>query len=228
MVRAAEPQLVKRRVVDDLPAAACAEIAAALAHGGTLALSGGSTPQPVHARLATLPLPWERITVFFVDERAVPPDDPQSNYGAARAALLDHVPASVLRMRGELPAEEAAAEYERLLPARFDVVLLGLGADGHTASLFPGDPSLDERERLVVAARAPVPPVERITLTLPALARAERMLFLVSGAGKAAAVAAVAASRPLPGASAPPPASRVAPRTGEPLWLLDAAAADLA
>ncbi|MFT7465477.1 MAG: 6-phosphogluconolactonase [Pseudohongiellaceae bacterium] len=208
------------RVVDNLVSAACAEVHAALAEGGVLLLSGGGTPQPVHARLAESKLPWSAITVGFADERAVPPDDPASNYAQAWQQLLRHVPAQVLRMQGELPPAEAARAYEAVLPKAIDLGLLGLGIDGHTASLFAGDPALDEPRLAVATSRAPVAPHERITLTLPGLARAERLVFLVAGAEKAQALAAIAAGQDLP-------AGRVRSRHGEPLWLVDRAAASL-
>ncbi|HEX2254601.1 MAG TPA: 6-phosphogluconolactonase [Thermoanaerobaculia bacterium] len=174
---------------------------------------------------------WRRVEVFYGDERAVPPDDPASNHRMARETLLDHVPVpgeAVHRVRGELGPEEAAAAYERELVAalgeapRFDLVLLGLGGDGHTASLFPGDVAGEDRVppgRLVAAATAPVVPRQRVTLTYRALAAARSVLFLVEGAGKAAMVARV-----LSGDLALP-ATRVRPAAGEPLWFLDAAAA---
>jgi 6-phosphogluconolactonase len=200
-----------------------------------LALSGGSTPRALHARLAAMgadALPWAQTTVVFGDERCVPPDDPASNYGMARDTLLAHVPvaeAHVLRMEGEREPTDAAARYEALLrglaaqhaiadeAALFDLVLLGMGTDGHTASLFPGTPALDESSRWVVPGHAPVVPHDRITLTFPALARAREILLLVAGADKRAP-----ATRVLGGDDTLPAAR---PRGRErTTWLLDRAA----
>jgi 6-phosphogluconolactonase len=157
----------------------------------SLALAGGYTPRPVYERLALTDLPWADIDVFMGDERCVPPDDPASNYGMARAALLDRVPARV----HPPPAPGCDAEaYERELTSvfgtampAFDLVILGLGADGHTASLFPGSPALAVRDRAVVRVEAP--DHARLTLTLPALSAAKTALFLVEGAGKREALA---------------------------------------
>jgi len=219
----------------------------------SLALAGGSTPRPLYERLAGEPyrsaVPWERLQVFWGDERCVPPDHPASNYRMAREALLDHVPVAasrVHRLRGELPPPEAArlyaAQLEAVLgrPPRLDLVLLGLGADGHTASLFPaafaaavegggdGEASDDPHPgRWAAPATAPAEPRQRVTLTLSTLDAARRVLFLVAGADKAAAVARSLASptaAPRPG-EAPTPAARVRPTDGDVLWLLDAAAA---
>lgn len=159
----------------------------------SLALSGGSTPGPIYEALAAAPdIPWERIRVFFADERAVPPDDPASNYRLVRNALLDRTPipaASVHRMEAERPdLNEAAESYERQLPWRVDVLVLGIGEDGHTASLFPGSPNLRETARRVAPARSPSPPTERLTIT-PAVVRSAGRLFLFArGRAKADSV----------------------------------------
>jgi 6-phosphogluconolactonase len=161
-----------------------------------VALSGGATPQPVYDRLARDRLAgrirWEDVEVFFADERAVPPDDPASNYRMAMATLLGRVPipaARVHRLEAERADRDAAARaYERLLPDRLDVLLLGMGADGHTASLFPGAAALDERARRVVPVIGPTPPRERLTITPPVIAAARRVAVLVAGADKAATV----------------------------------------
>ncbi len=212
------------------------ELAAAVDRDGaaTLVLSGGSTPRALYRLLATperrARVPWDRVEFLFGDERCVRPIDVDSNYRMAHEALLGALapdPGSVHRIRGELPPGEAAADYEARLrarfgeagPPRFDLVLLGLGGDGHTASLFPGDAALDETARLAVAARAPVEPRDRVTLTFPVLNAARRVLFLVAGADKAPAVARVASG------DATAPAARVAPAAGRCTWLLDRAAA---
>ena len=209
----------------------------------TMALSGGSTPRRLYQLLADADGPyaaalrWDRIHLFFGDERHVPPEDPDSNYRMVSETLLSRITvASVHRMRGELPEAAAAAEsYEGDLarffeidaaadpPPRIDVVLLGLGADGHTASLFPGSPALDERRRWVVAPFVERLGASRITLTLPVLNRAREVLFLVSGLAKAHALARALA----PGGSAPPPpAARVQPDLEAPIWIADRDAAN--
>jgi 6-phosphogluconolactonase len=164
-----------------------------------LALSGGATPRPVYERLALPPLttriPWERVEVFFGDERAVPPTDSGSNYRMAKDALLDRVSvpaAHVHRMEAERADREAAARsYERALPAQLDLLLLGMGVDGHTASLFPGSPGLEERRHRVVPATGPTPPRERLTITPPVIAAARRVAVMVAGAEKAGTLARV-------------------------------------
>jgi 6-phosphogluconolactonase len=185
-----------------------------------VAISGGKTPLPAYALLAREPgLPWAETDVFFADERCVPPGDPRSNYGAARAALLGHVPARVHRIVGEREPEEAARAYEAELRATLgerpalDLVLLGVGDDGHTASLFPGSPALDERARLVLATPAPPGALAawRVTLGLAALDGARRACFLVEGEGKRAPLARILAGEDLP-------AARV--RAAEVRWLV--------
>lgn len=202
----------------------------------SLALSGGATPRALYQLLGdpAAPfrdrIPWRAVHAFFGDERAVAPDDERSNYRMAREALLDRVPVgSVHRIPGELGAAEGAARYEDDLrrhfgaiesPA-FDLVLLGLGPDGHTASLFPGSPALREGRRWAVAAPGPPPATERITLTVPVLERARAALFLVAGAEKAAPLRRLL--RPRPGEE-PVPAGTIHFR-GEVRVLADRAAA---
>lgn len=181
----------------ELPHTAAAWIAHAIMQavrdngGCSIALSGGKSPQPIYAELAGSfrEIPWKHVQVYFGDERAVPPTDAMSNYGMARASLLDRVPvpaANVHRMEGERADLDAAArDYERLLPPAFDVLLLGLGPDGHTASLFPGAPTLDERVRRVVAADSPFPPPRRLTITPPVIAAARTTAMIVSARDKA-------------------------------------------
>lgn len=198
----------------------------------TVALAGGSTPRAMHAVLATEPagvVPWERTSVFFGDERAVSPEHKESNFRMARETLLGHVPVPadrVFRMSGESKdLDEAARRYEedlrREAPDGVDLIFLGMGADGHTASLFPGSKALEEAERWVVATNAPagLRPSRRITMTLPAIALARRALFVVTGASKRAALAAVRN-----GSEPRLPAARV--RAQEMLlWIVDSAAA---
>jgi 6-phosphogluconolactonase len=173
-----------------------------------LALSGGSTPPPIFQRLLAPELrgtlDWPRVHVFWVDERCVPPDHADSNYGMALDALLRHVRVgSVHRMRGEDEPQQAARAYEAELvesfgmPAgeapRFDMLLLGMGPDGHVASLFPGTPALHERERLVVAPHVPKLDAWRISLTFPVLNAARSAIVAVSGSGKRDALARLTA-----------------------------------
>jgi 6-phosphogluconolactonase len=189
-------------VVED-PAATCAERMLSVARaGGHLVLSGGSTPRRAYELAAADPAAWAGANLWFGDERCVPPEDERSNFLMFKEALLDRIgehaaSAVVHRIQGELGPDAAADAYEReLLDAgapRPDLVLLGIGPDGHTASLFPDQPSLQERSRLVVGVpQAGLEPfVPRVTLTLPALAAAERIVFLVAGESKAEIVARV-------------------------------------
>jgi len=164
-----------------------------------VALSGGSTPKRMHELLSAMgreALPWDRVELWFGDERTVPPDHPDSNYGMAKRTLIDPLRLSqVHRMEGERDAVQAAADYERALvtaagaPPVLDLVFLGMGPDGHTASLFPGSPAVGERQRYVVANPVDSPVAKgkttRITLTVPALCAARHVRFLVAGADKA-------------------------------------------
>jgi 6-phosphogluconolactonase len=200
----------------------------------SLVLSGGSTPQALYRQLANFPyateIDWTRLHVFWGDERCVPPNHPQSNYRMAYQALLDHVPVPrehIHRMRGEQPPEEAAKAYAQELAQffserqpQFDLVLLGIGADGHTASLFPHSAALKEDQRWVVANYAPSQASWRITLTIPALNAARQVAFLVSGADKANTL-----QRVLEGPYQPDelPAQFIQPA----VWMVDAAAASL-
>ena len=205
----------------------------------SIVLSGGSTPRTLYQLLASdfrNRIPWANVHVFWGDERYVAPDDPGSNYRMAREALLDHVPcppANIHPMPTHYPGPDVAArEYERTLRDRFarewphfDLVLLGIGDDGHTASLFPGSLALAERTRWVVAARAPVEPYVRVTLTLPALTRGSAVHVLVSGAAKAEALRHV-----LEGAGdwIKYPAAGVRLGTASVIWWADREAAALA
>lgn len=202
----------------------------------SLVLSGGSTPKALYQHLAHLPyarkIEWARLHLFWGDERCVPPDHPQSNYQMARQALLEHVPVppdQIHRMRGELPPEEAAQAYAQELvqffggrQPQFDLILLGMGADGHTASLFPYSPALKQSQRWVVANYVSSQESWRITLTIPAINAGQEILFLVSGADKANTL-----QRVLEGPSQPEelPAQFVKPAAQTPLWLVDSAAA---
>jgi 6-phosphogluconolactonase len=207
-----------------------------------LALAGGSTPVGLYRLLAQAPyretMDWSRTFIYFTDERCVPPDHTDSNYRMVRETLLDHVaipPANIFRMAGELDPAQAAAFYETILRQdfslrgrsrpRFDLILLGMGDDGHTASLFPDTPATRKERRLVMPTEAPAqarPAVPRLTLTYAVLNAAANVMFLVAGAGKAAAVQAVL-SEAEPDRDLP--ARRVQPVNGQLTWLLDRAAA---
>jgi len=176
----------------EVAAEAARIVAAALADGArTLVLAGGSTPRRCYELLAGMDIAWGRVTVLFGDERCVPAADPESNYRMAKESLLDRVaPASIHRMPAELGAEEAAAAYDRLIGSLglLDMVLLGVGPDGHTASLFPGRPELAASGWAVAVHDAPKPPPDRVSLTLGTLQAAHRVLVLATGSDKADAV----------------------------------------
>jgi 6-phosphogluconolactonase len=204
-----------------------------------LSLAGGSTPRPLYELLATprfaTRIDWPHVHVFWGDERCVPPDNPESNYRMAREALLDHVefpPTNVHRIRGEDEPTKAAAAYEEMLGAffgsreilpraSFDLVLLGMGADGHTASLFPGSAAARETRRWVVASPGPQPGRWRISLTPVLLNAAEDVTFLVSGANKADRLKELFEDR-RPDRL---PAQFIRPTHGALHWMIDAAAA---
>ena len=207
----------------------------------SIALAGGETPRATYERLARPPLselmPWARTLVFFGDERGVPPEHPDSNYGMARRALLSKVPIpprQVFRIPGEGSDPDAVAtEYARTIAEqlnvrrgevpRLDVILLGLGIDGHTASLFPGSPVLKEVFRTVAAVHAAAAVIQqRFTMTYPILNAAACVIYLVSGSVKAKAVKAA-----LGEGSPAMPAAAVRPSDGRLIWLLDRAAAAL-
>lgn len=192
-----------------------------------VALSGGSTPRALYSRLASANVDWQNVDLYFGDERNVPADDPQSNYRMVREALFDAINISddqIHRWRTELgDAEEVAADYRDRLaelgsPPNFDLVLLGLGEDAHTASLFPRTAALDELELFAVSNPVPAMNAMRFTITFPAINAAVLVLFLVSGASKAAAV-----KRVFDGAEpiGDVPALGVSPTTGRSLWLVD-------
>lgn len=204
-----------------------------------VAFSGGTTPARLFDALAKpryrRRVDWKRTRVFFVDERCVPPSHERSNYRLAKEHLLDPIrvpPSNVFRMRGEDEPRRAAADYERVLreefgghTPRFDLVLLGLGSDGHTASLFPGTPALAEKTRWVVSVVSnPSPPPReiRLTLTLPVVNAGRRVDFLVAGKDKASVVATLLGKKP---GYRKLPASRVSPKRGSLVWIIDEAAA---
>jgi 6-phosphogluconolactonase len=203
----------------------------------TVALSGGNTPRAAYELLAADPLrenlPWSNVFIYFGDERCVPPDDERSNYRMAREAFLDAVPipsANVARMRGEIDPGLAANEYASILRAelggvpRLDLVMLGLGEDGHTASLFPGIAQEVEEHSLVKTAYAQSQAMWRVTVTPKLINAARRVVFAVEGAQKARALAAVYEG---PRDPMTYPAQLVQPSSGELTWLVDEAAASL-
>ena len=204
----------------------------------TLCLTGGSTPEPVYRRLAEMDLEWDRIHLFWTDERMVPQDHEESNAGMARRALIEPagIPESnVHAMRGDLGKHEAAEDYEAQLhqffgedPVSFDLLHLGMGGDGHVASLFPGTPQLDETERWAVPSRAPASMAvrQRLTLTFPALDTARRTLVMAAGAKKRDAFASAVEAYEQ-GALVPPPIARVRP-DGPMIWMVDRALAEAA
>lgn len=211
----------------------------ALAERGVarIALSGGSTPRRTYELLGSEgKLADGKVEIYFADERCVPPTDHASNYRLVAETIGDH--GNVNRIRGELPPEEAADEYEALLRSRFgggepvfDLILLGIGADGHTASLFPGEPELEERRRWIVATKREHAWVRRVTLTIPVLNAAREAVMLATGAEKAKAVAGILAGGTSPaarvlgarllldedaaGAGTPPPKRGAKPATDE-------------
>lgn len=201
-----------------------------------LALSGGVTPIPLFQLLSEPDwaerLPWEKIAIYWGDELCVEPDDPMSNYNIARRELLSHVPVTCYyRMKGEDNPVEAALAYENLLKEhftlapgefpRFDCILLGLGVDGHTASLFPNEPAMYEKERLVIDQFVHSRGIDRLTLTLPVLNNARCCLFMVTGKEKHEVL-----SRTLNLLDKPElPAQFIRPKGGELIWIVDESAA---
>jgi 6-phosphogluconolactonase len=219
------------------------QVQAAVAARGVarVAISGGSTPKRAFELLANPEerfkelVPWDRIELFWVDERCVPPDDKDSNYRMTREALLDKVPlpaSQVIRIEGELDPEEAAARYESAIRNRFrlegaelptfDLVALGMGDDGHTASLFPHTEGLHELGRIVIANHVPQKETWRVTLTSPVINQGREVVFLIGGADKAKVLSEVLTGKYDPETW---PSQLVRPKSGELLLLLDRAAA---
>lgn len=201
-----------------------------------VAVSGGKTPVPLFRLLAggdwVERLPWEKMAFFWVDERSVGPDHPESNFGMAKAELFDHAPATrFYRMRGEANVVSEAERYERLLAdefklaahekPRFDLVLLGMGADGHTASIFPDSPLMGEINRLAADVYVPKLQEDRVSLTLPVINNARLCMFLVSGADKHPALSQALNILDQPRL----PAQFVRPSAGELIWIVDEKAA---
>jgi 6-phosphogluconolactonase len=227
-----------RELSERAAAATVATIADAVTRHGrcSLVFSGGNTPRALYALLASTyrdVVPWSQVHAFWGDERYVPADDSASNYRMAREVLLEHVPIPVQNIH-PMPTqpsspETAAHEYERTLRAEagrhrppFDLMLLGMGEDGHTASLFPRSPALRETTRWVVAVTVPAEPATRVTLTLPAIATAARIFVVVSGTGKAGALAQVLSPRVNPDDY---PAAGLPSASGVVTWWVDRDAA---
>ena len=202
----------------------CAELLAGA--NGHVTLTGGTTPERAYELAAELRPDWSSTEVWWGDDRCVPPEHEWSNYGMAKRTLLDRLavpPAAVHRIQGELGAERAADEYDRELDGvTLDLVLLGMGSDGHIASLYPHAPGLAERERRAIAAEAKLEPlVDRVTMTIPVLESAPLVLFFVAGAERADAVRRAFAEPP----SEATPASLVRSKNGDTVVILDPAAA---
>jgi 6-phosphogluconolactonase len=207
------------QVVDDVAAFVADRLLEAARAGGHIGLTGGSTPGVAYERAAAASGDWSGATMWFGDDRAVPPDDERSNYRLAKETLLDSIDAgAVHRIEGERGFEEAADAYDELLRAEvggdtpaLDLILLGLGSDGHCASLFPGKPELDVRDRAAVGVpEAGLEPfVPRVTMTLPVLNAGREVLFMVTGEGKAQAAARAFGGEP----TSDVPASLVRPPT---------------
>lgn len=240
-------EIVVCRDVEDLSRRAAAEFVRLALESVTLmdrfivALSGGNTPRALYSLLAASEfrdrIPWPKIHVFWGDERCVPPSHRESNYGLAYETLISRVPLpreNVYRMKGEEDPQIAAFDYEQSLRKffglsdrglpRFDLIFLGIGEDGHTASLFPGSEILREKRRLACAAYVKRFKSNRLTLTLPVLNDAANIFFLVAGEGKASALRDVLQGRNDPHAL---PAQRIRPKKGRVVWFVDEAAAGL-
>lgn len=204
----------------------------------SLALAGGGTPRDVYARLATenyrSRVDWGNVFLFWGDERCVPPNHADSNFRMANESLLSHVaipPANIFRMKGEMAPAAAASEYEQHLEhffgggiPQFDLILLGLGEDGHTASLFPGTSALEETRRRAISVFIPTLNAHRITLTLPVINQARRVMFIVAGKSKSEIAPRILKSNQ---PAKELPATLVQPQTGQLDWMLDAEAASL-
>jgi 6-phosphogluconolactonase len=218
-------ELIVVENADEVAAAVAERLARAARAGGHIALTGGRTPELAYTQAAKREPDWSKTEIWWSDERCVPPDDHLSNFALAKRTLLDRIerdPRAVHRIKGELGKEKAAADYERELgDTVFDLELLGIGTDGHVASLFPNAPTLHERKRVLPAEPGLEPFVDRVTLSIPALNSARDIVFAVSGAEKAEASFRAFVSKPSPET----PASLVRARNGRTTAILDRAAA---
>jgi 6-phosphogluconolactonase len=216
--------------VSDDPALIVGELIAEQAtEGGAIVLTGGTTPGRAYRHAAERAPDWGRVSLWWGDERCVPPEDERSNFRLAKDTLLDHLavqPHEVHRIRGELPPDEAAAELDEALgDAKLDLLLLGLGADGHMASLFPGSPQLRVSDRRATHGPPGLEPfVHRVTFTVPTIQSARRIVFLVTGAAKADVVARAFNDEVTP--DVPASLARLAPVSVE-VFLDEAAAAKI-
>jgi 6-phosphogluconolactonase len=218
-------ELVVAADAEDAARQAASLLAEAAGRGGHIAFSGGSTPRRAYELAAELQLDWDRVEAWLVDERCVPADDERSNVRLVRETLVarSRIPPRLHPVETEHLPAEAAAAYDRALEGVvLEFALMGLGADGHTASLFPEAPSLDERDARAVAAEAGLPPwVDRVTMTIPMLSTSRVVVFLVVGADKADAARRAFAEPPSPRT----PASLVRSASGRTIAILDRAAA---
>jgi 6-phosphogluconolactonase len=224
-VRGRDVELV---VVDDeneVAAVVAKRLARATQEGGNVVLTGGKTPKQAYEQAARDALDWSNVALWWGDERCVPPEDENSNYGMAKELLLDNLerwPYEVHRIKGELGKDRAADDYlEQLGDTQLDLLLLGIGPDGHVASLFPNAPTLRQRKRVLPAEAGFEPFVDRVTLSLPALRSAGEILFIVAGEAKADAARRAFMEDPSPAT----PSSLVRAQNGRTIAILDRAAA---
>ncbi len=209
---------------DEVAAVVANRLARAAREGGNVVLTGGKTPRRAYEQSAQQAPDWSGVALWWGDERCVPPDDESSNYGMAKQALLDNLerwPREVHRIKGELGRERAAADYEQELgETQLDLLLLGIGPDGHVASLFPNAPTLRQRKPVLPAEAGFEPYVDRVTLSLPTLKGAQEILFVVAGEAKADAARRAFVEKPGPET----PASLVRAVSGRTTAILDRAA----
>jgi 6-phosphogluconolactonase len=224
-VRVGDVELVVVEDANEVAAVTANRLARAAQEGGNIVLTGGRTPKQAYEQAAKDEGDWSKVELWWGDERCVPPDDENSNYGMAKKALLDNLeraPAAVHRIKGELGKEDAAADYERELgDTELGLLLLGIGPDGHIASLFPNAPTLRQRRRVLPAEAGLEPFVDRVTLSLSTLRGAAELLFVVAGAEKADAVRRAFVEKPGPET----PAGLVRAESGKTSAILDRAAA---
>jgi 6-phosphogluconolactonase len=224
-VKIGDVELVIVEDANEVATVTANRLARAAQEGGNVVLTGGRTPKQAYEQAAKAEPDWSKVELWWGDERCVPPDDQNSNYGMAKKAMLDNLdraPAAVHRIKGELGKDEAATDYEReLADTELGLLLLGIGPDGHIASLFPNAPTLRQRKRVLPAEPGLEPFVDRVTLGLPTLREAAEVLFVVAGAEKADAVRRAFVEKPGPET----PASLVRAESGRSTAILDRAAA---
>ncbi len=224
-MRGRDVELVIVEDENEVAAVVARRLARATQEGGNVVLTGGKTPKQAYEQAAKEAPDWSRVALWWGDERCVPPDDEKSNYGMAKQALLDKLdrrPGEAHRIKGELGKERAAAEYEQELgDTQLDLLLLGIGPDGHVASLFPNARTLSQRKRVLPAEAGLEPFVDRVTLSLPALRSAKEILFIVAGEAKADAARRAFVEEPTPDT----PSSLVRADEGRTTAILDRAAA---